>query len=126
MKISVMLRALVPIVFRIAMSRCFSITSRISEATMFSAATMTMSPIVSAMAIFSSVSAEKSAWFICAQSSVKYSGPIVSSMPRATAVARKMSSTLQLDQIDLGLVEDPLGEVERDEAVRAVDLEQAD
>ena len=54
MKIVVMLRALAPIVFRMAMSRCFSITSRISDATMFSAATMTMRPIVSEMAIFSS------------------------------------------------------------------------
>ena len=34
-----------PIVFRMAMSRVFSITSRISEATMLSAATMTMRPM---------------------------------------------------------------------------------
>ena len=56
----VMLPALAPMVFRIAMSRCFSMTSRISDATIFSAATMTISPMVSEMAIFSSQSAEKS------------------------------------------------------------------
>ncbi len=55
------------------MSRCFSITSRISDATMFSAATITIRPIVIEMAIFSSHSAEKSDRFICAQSCVRYS-----------------------------------------------------
>ena len=54
MKIVVTLLALAPIVFRIAMSRCFSITSRTSDATMLSAATMTMRPMVSETAIFSS------------------------------------------------------------------------
>ena len=70
MKIVVTLRALAPIVFRMAMSRCFSITSRMSDATMLSAATMTMRPMVSEMAIFSSQSAEKSDWFMSAQSCV--------------------------------------------------------
>ena len=51
----------VPIVFRMAMSRLFSMTSRISDATMLSAATITMRPIVMEIAIFSSHSAEKSA-----------------------------------------------------------------
>ena len=48
----------VPIVLRMAMSRLFSITSRMSEATMLSAATMTMRPMVMEMAIFSMPSAE--------------------------------------------------------------------
>ena len=67
-----MLRADAPIVFRIAMSRLFSITSRISEATMFSAATITMRPMVIEIAIFSSQSAEKSARFSSAQVWVRY------------------------------------------------------
>ncbi len=53
---------------RIAMSLCFSITMRISVATMLSAATMTMSPMVRAIAVFSSQSAEKRLWFIWIQS----------------------------------------------------------
>ena len=40
------------------MSRVFSITSRISEATMLSAATMTIRPMPMPMPIFSSISAE--------------------------------------------------------------------
>ena len=63
-----MLRAVAPIVFRMAMSRLFSITISTSEATMFSAATMTIRPMVIDIAIFSSHSAENSDWFICAQS----------------------------------------------------------
>jgi hypothetical protein len=47
-----------PIVRRIAMSRLFSITSSTSDATMFSAATITMRPIASEIATFSSQSAE--------------------------------------------------------------------
>ena len=50
------------------MSRLFSITISTSEATMFSAATMTMRPMVIEIAIFSSCSAENSDWFISAQS----------------------------------------------------------
>ncbi len=53
-----MLRDDAPIVLRIAMSRVFSITSRISDATMLSAATITMRPMPMPMAIFSSSSAE--------------------------------------------------------------------
>ncbi len=68
MKIRRMLAAELPIVFRIAMSRLFSITSSTSEATMLSAATMTMRPIVIEMAIFSSQSAEKSDPLMSAQS----------------------------------------------------------
>ena len=49
-----------PIVFRIAISRLFSITRRMSEATMLSAATMTMRPMVIEMAIFSSHRARNS------------------------------------------------------------------
>ena len=47
-----------PMVFKIAMSRVFSITSRISEAMMLSAATMTINPMPIPMPIFSSISAE--------------------------------------------------------------------
>ena len=68
MKISVTLRALAPMVFRIAMSRCFSITIRISDATMFSAATMTIRAMAREMALRSSDSALKSDWFMSAQS----------------------------------------------------------
>ena len=70
MNTAVTLRAPAPMVFRMPMSRCFSMTSRMSDATMFSAATMTMRPIVSEMAIFSRPSAEKSDLFISAQSCV--------------------------------------------------------
>ena len=49
------------------MSGLFSITSRTSEATMFSAATITMRPMVIEIAIFSSHSAEKSDRFSSAQ-----------------------------------------------------------
>ena len=55
-------------VLRIAMSRLFSITSRMSDATMLSAATITMRPIASDTAIFSSVSAAKSGLFMSDQS----------------------------------------------------------
>ena len=64
MKIRRMLAVEVPIVFRIAMSRLFSMTSRTSEATMLSAATITIRPMVIEMAIFSSHSAEKSDLFM--------------------------------------------------------------
>ena len=69
MKIVVTLFALAPIVFRMAMSRCFSITSSTSDATMLSAATMTMRPMVSEIAIFSNDSALNSARFMTDQSS---------------------------------------------------------
>ena len=70
-KISMMLRAEAPMVFRIAMSRVFSITSRISEATMLSAATITISPMPMPMPIFSSISAEYSSWLMSVQSWVR-------------------------------------------------------
>ncbi len=92
MKIVVTLLALAPMVFRMAMSRCFSITSRISDATMFSAATMTMSPIVSEMATFSSQSAEKSDWFMSAQSCAIQPVPSLSLMASAVSGARNTSS----------------------------------
>ena len=68
MKMRRMLAAELPMVFRIAMSRLFSMTSSTSEATMLSAATITMRPIVIEIAIFSSHSAENSAPFKSAQS----------------------------------------------------------
>ena len=55
---------------RIAMSLCFSITIRIRVATMLRAATITMRPMVMAIAVFSSQSAEKRLWFISIQSVV--------------------------------------------------------
>ena len=64
MKMRLMLLAGLPIVFRMAMSRLFSITSRISDATMLSAATMTIRPMVMEIAIFSSHSAEKRLLFM--------------------------------------------------------------
>ncbi len=70
MKTAVMLAPAAPIVLRMAMSRLFSITSSTSDATMLSAATITIRPIVIEIAIFSSQSAEKSDWFISAQSCV--------------------------------------------------------
>ena len=70
MKMAVTLRELAPMVFRIATSRCFSMTRRISVATMLSAATSTIRPIASETAIFSSESAEKRGLFFTVQSSV--------------------------------------------------------
>ncbi len=93
MKIAVTLLALAPMVLRIAMSRCFSITSRISDATMLSAATMTIRKMVREMAIFSRPSAEKSDLFMSAQSCVTYSGPSCSGIDCAMRGAAKMSST---------------------------------
>ena len=54
----VMLRDEAPMVFRMAMSRVFSITRRISDATMLSAATITIRPMPMPMPIFSSIKAE--------------------------------------------------------------------
>ena len=71
MKIAITARAEAPIVFRMAMSRRFSITSSTSEAMMFSAATITMSPMVIEITIFSSESAENSDRFISVQSCVR-------------------------------------------------------
>ena len=88
MKIVVTLLALAPIVFRMAISRFFSITSSISDATMFRAATMTMRPMVTEIAIFSSVRAEKSDRFMNDQSFAWYSLPSRSGMSRAIAGAR--------------------------------------
>ena len=101
MKIVVTLFALAPIVFRMAMSRCFSITSRTSDATMFSAATMTMRPIVSETAIFSSESAVEQRLVhhrpvlggVVAAEAVDY-GPRHFRRPREVVDA-------QLDEIDL-------------------------
>ena len=60
MKMYITLRDEAPIVFRMAMSAVFSITSSTSDATMLSAATMTMRPMVIETAIFSSHSASNS------------------------------------------------------------------
>ena len=57
-KITITFRADAPIVLRMAMSRVFSMTSSTSEATMLSAATITISPMPMPIAIFSSHSAE--------------------------------------------------------------------
>ena len=70
MKMYMTLRDVAPIVLRIAMSAVFSITSSTSDATMLSAATMTMRPMVIDTAIFSSHSASNSVRFIVVQSCV--------------------------------------------------------
>ena len=59
-----------PIETRMAMSLCFSITMSTSVATMLSAATATIRPIVMPIAIFSIQSAEKRLRFISTQSVV--------------------------------------------------------
>jgi hypothetical protein len=68
MKMAMMLRADAPMVLRMAMSRLFCITIRMSDEMMFSAPTMTMRATAIEIPIFSSHSAEKSDWFIDAQS----------------------------------------------------------
>ena len=88
------------------MSRCFSMTSRISDATMFSAATMhDQADGRARSAIFSSPSAEKSDLFMSAQSCVTYSiprrvGDGCGDLRRGVDVV-----DAQLDQIDLVLAE---------------------
>ena len=69
------------------MSRLFSMTSSTSDAMMFSAATMTIRPMVIEMAIFSSQSAENSERFSSAQSVATYAGPSVDSMRSAISGA---------------------------------------
>ena len=93
MKMPKMLRDPAPIVLRMAMSRFFSMTNRMSEAMMFSAATITIKPIAIEIAIFSIHSAEKSAWFCWDQSCVRYPGPSISVTDFATSGAAYMSST---------------------------------
>ena len=117
MKIAVTLLALAPIVFRMPMSRCFSITSRISDATMLSAATMTIRPMVSEIAIFSRPSAENSDLFMSAQSWVTYCAPSRSGIDCAIARRREDVVHPQLDQIHFFLAEQPPGDVEREEAI---------
>ena len=95
-----MLRFEAPIVFRIAMSRVFSITSRINEAMMLSAATMTINPMPMPMPIFSSINAEYSSWLMSVQSWVRYSGPnslgdLIGNAGRVVGVC-----DLHLDMID--------------------------
>ena len=76
------------------MSRLFSITSSTSEATMLSAATMTISPMVIEIAIFSSHSAEKSDLFMSAQSCVVYSvAELLGNLRRRPVCAANMSSS---------------------------------
>ena len=82
-----------PIDTRIAMSLCFSITISTSVATMFSAATATIRPIVIPIAIFSIHSAENRLWFIWTQSVVMYPSPSWSRMALATRLTANMSSS---------------------------------
>ena len=107
------------------MSRLFSITSRISDATMFSAATITIRPMVIEIAIFSSHSAENSA--------LVHVAPVLRPRSRrraarrcasATSRALNMSSTRSSMNVRLILAEHALGDVERDEAVLGVELEE--
>ena len=64
-------RALAPMVFRMAMSRLFSMTSMMSDETMFRVATSTIRPMAIEMAIFSRKSASKSCELRRDQSSVR-------------------------------------------------------
>ena len=64
-----------PIETRIAMSLCFSMTIRTSVATMLSAATATIRPIVIPIATFSIHRAEKRLLFISTQSVVTKPSP---------------------------------------------------
>ena len=68
MKIRMIAPREAPMETRIAMSLCFSITIRMSVATMLRAATITMRPMVMPIAVFSSQRAEKRLWFIWIQS----------------------------------------------------------
>ncbi len=88
MNTAMMLRDGAPIVFRMAMSGLFSITSSTSEATMFRAATITMRPIVIEIAIFSSQRAWKSARFSSAQVWLKYAVPSAAGIAAETSPAR--------------------------------------
>ena len=68
MKMRMMAAREAPIETRIAMSLCFSITISTSVATMLSAATATIRPMVMPIATFSIHSAENRLWFISTQS----------------------------------------------------------
>ena len=82
-----------PIDTRIAMSLCFSITIRISVATMLRAATITMRPMVIAIAVFSSHRAENRLWFMSIQSWVMKPSPRAWRIDRSTSLTAYMSST---------------------------------
>ena len=116
----------VPIVLRIAMSRLFCLTSRMSDEMMLSAPTITIRPIVIEMAIFSSHSAENSDRFSSDQSSLTYSGPSFPGIDLAIACRGPDVVDAQLDEVGRLLREQPLGEVEPDEAVAGVVLVQAE
>ena len=79
-----------PIETRIAMSLCFSMTIRTSVATMLSAATATIRPIVIPIATFSIHRAEKRLPFISTQSVV------TKPSPRADTIAFAMGRTANM------------------------------
>ena len=83
-----------PMDTRIAMSLCFSITIRISVATMLSAATMTMRPMVMPIATFSSHSAENRLSLVSIQSVITYPSPSASWILGSMSRTRYRSSTL--------------------------------
>ena len=98
------------------MSRLFSMTSSISDATMFSAATMTMRPMVIEIAIFSSHSAENSDRFMSAQSWVDYSAPSVGRDVVGDLPARDRFVDAKLDEVGVILAEQRSATSQVDEA----------
>ena len=122
MKIRRMLAAELPIVFRMAMSRVFSITSSTSDAMMFSAATITIRPIVIDIAIFSSHSAEKSDLFMSAQSCGLVVGRRAAPGCRGDLLRGEELVHLDLDEVRAAAIEQPLGDAEVDVAVGVVEL----
>ena len=119
-----MLRAEAPMVFRIAMSRVFSITSRISDATMLSAATITIRPMPMPMRDL-----------LEQQRRVErlvHVGPVlrdvVGAEPRLNLVGDRRRvvdvGDAELDVIRPGLSGQQIGGLEIDEAVGVVELEE--
>ena len=123
MKITITRMLDVPMVFRIAMSRLFCLTRRMSDEMMLSAPTITMRPIVIEIAIFSSQSAEKSDRLSSDQSSADVFGTETRrGIDRAMSAAAQMSFDAQLNEIRRVLREQLLGEFEVHETERRVVL----
>ena len=122
MKIRRITPADAPIVLRMAISRLFSMTSSTSDATMLSAATITMRPIVSEIATFSSHSAEYNGWFNCVQSCTRNRGTELL-LQRLTHGNRVVHvGQPQLHHVRAFAVQQVGRRVHRHERVRAVDL----
>ena len=108
MKIAITRTMDVPIVLRIAMSRLFCLTRRMSDEMMLSAPTITIRPMVIEIAIFSSHSAEKSDRLSSDQSSLTYSGPSRSGIDLGDAGGGPDVVDAQLDEVGRVLREQPL------------------